>query len=421
MRHLSISSAIIVLLVCSAVASAGVVGTYAIIAPLVASAEPETSEVRIFVDDYLPVRLRKYAGGAVQPAAQGTINFVREGVSVQQVNVGLSGTTQVSNLGYGPYSLFVSGPDGFAAFGTWIAPASDGMGAPGAGIDVALIPGSDMGVVRQIIDDHLQFGGPSVVKQEPTPAENVEENLVNTNEDLVANVAGNRDLIQGHGFEMRQDGSVVGKIARSAPPSEPEPPVPGLDVYFIKSGQIAAEGRTDFDGVFQVSGLSPGFYSLVVAGSDAFVALAGEVHPYLAGPAADAGQESLPVTRIQFNDRPNVEDEVQQVSMVANQTTIATVSPVFSSDLGFLGPGSGFGSGDGLAAVPPGEMPFGPGAGGGVPGGTGGGFGGGGGGPFGGEGLGALLGAGALGLAAAALADNNNDGTVIQVVSPAVP
>ncbi len=431
MRQLSISSAIIVLLVCGAVASAGVVGTYAIIAPLVTGAAPETSDVRIFIDDYLPVKLRRNAGGILEPATQGSVNLVRNGASIQQVNVGVSGTTQVSNLDYGPYSIFISGADGFAAFGTWIAPATGGLGEPGAGIDVALVPGSDMGIVRQIIDDHLQLGGPSVVNQqsEPTPTEaldRLDQNLVDTSEEpnaqfdgeeFVADAAPNRDLIQGHGFEIREDGSVVGKIAHSAPPSEPEPPVPGLNVYFIQAGQIVAEGQTDFDGIFSVSGLAAGVYSFVVAGSDAFVALATEVHPPLPFPAADRGQEAPSITQIQFGDRPNSELELQEVSLLAKQTTIATVSPVFSSDLGFLGAGGGFGGDPSILA---GEIPLGPGGGGGFGGGPGGGFGGGGGAPGGGEGLGALLGLGALGLAAYALTDDDNNNGV-QVVSPAIP
>ena len=124
MRQLSIPSIVIVLLVCGAVASAGVVGTYAIIAPLVTGAAPETSEVRIFFDDYLPVKLRKNAGGVLVPATQGSVTFVRNGTAIQEVNVGGSGTAQVSNLGFGPYSIFINGADGFAAFGTWIAPRS---------------------------------------------------------------------------------------------------------------------------------------------------------------------------------------------------------------------------------------------------------------------------------------------------------
>ncbi|MBX3440463.1 MAG: hypothetical protein KF861_23435, partial [Planctomycetaceae bacterium] len=86
------------------------------------------------------------------------------------------------------------------------------------------------------------------------------------------------------------------------------------------------------------------------------------------------------------------------------------------------GPGApgAFPGGPGGLGGPPG---MGPGGGGGGFSGGGGGFAGGGGGMFGGDGLGALLGLAALGVAAAALADDDNDSNrpPVRIVSPALP
>ncbi len=433
MRQLSIPSAIIVLLVCGAVASAGVLGTYAIIAPFVAGADPETSDVRVFVDDYLPVKLRKNAGGSFVPASSGAVTFVTNGAAVQETAIGGSGTVQVANLTYGPYSIFVQGNDGFAAFGTWISPAEDGTGVPGSGIDVGLVPGGDMGVVRQIIDSHLNLADTPVVNNsgtdaqgsQPTLAEETNGEFVDTADEGVESeisidASTRQDLIKGYGFELREDGSIVGVIVRAAPPTEQDTPLPGLDVYFVQSGQIQGEGRTDFNGAFQIDGLAPGVYSLVVAGSDAFLAVATEVYNHLDAPVGEA-PIAPSITQIGFGDAQTDEQIVAQtVSMVRKRATTGSISPVYASDLGFLGGSGGPGAGGPGAAGPLGAFGPPPGGGGGFGGGTGGGFAGGGGGFAGGDGLGALLGLGALGLAAAALADDNDD-NVIPVVSPAIP
>ncbi|MCA9073872.1 MAG: hypothetical protein KDA93_02480 [Planctomycetaceae bacterium] len=426
MRQVSIPSVAIVLLVCGAVTSAGVVGTYAVVAPFVTGAAPEnTSDVRLFVDNYLPVKVKKSVAGRLAPAGQGGISFVREGNLIQETPIGAGGIVQVSNLDFGPYSIFVNGPDGFAAIGTWIAPASDGYDVTGSGIEIALVPPVDMPLVEGIIYDHLQLGGGAAFGQNETRQPNtpqladsprnmdatsdVNHESVQAIDDGVAFQGTiSRNLLQGHGFEIRPDGTIVGKIVRSTPPSTPEPPIPNLDVYFVQGGQVLAEGRTDYNGVFSVRGLHHGVYSMVIASADAFLAIAAKVHP----PTGNVDVPA-PVTGINFGG-PNPKEESQTVALLTMQTTVAQASPVYGSDLGFLS--NYFDSGSDYAD----GAPFGPGGGGGFGGGPGGGFGGGGG-FLGGDGLGTLLGLGALGLGAAALADSNDNNNGVQVVSPAIP
>lgn len=414
MRQLSFFSAAVLLFVCGAVASAGVVGTYAVVAPMMAGASPTTSEVRVFVDDYLPVRVQKSVNGTLAPANGGGVAFVRKGQLIHNVPIGASGTVQARNLGYGPYSIFIDGPDGFAALGAWISPASDDLGTPGAGIEVALVPPTDMPIVTGIIQNHFHPGAATPLAQADAGNRTISgghDQDGRFRDDFVATAASKSSLLQGHGFDLGDNGRIVGRIVRSAPPSEPEPPLSGLDVYFIQSGEVIGNDQTDADGIFSLSGLSAGIYSLVVASDDAFLALATEVHPPLPVPV-----EGVPsVTQIPFGDPTPEGVETKLVSAFATQTNVAQVSPVFPSDLGFLPGGP---SGPGGPGAPP--TPFGPGGGGGFGGGPGGGLAGGGGFAGGGGGLGALLGLGALGLGAAALADDDNDGGV-QVISPAIP
>jgi hypothetical protein len=398
MSRFRIRSAIAAACVCGTVASAGVFGTIGVIAPAVAGENYSTSPFRVFVDGHLPVRLRKNENGVLVPASSGVVTFVQAGNVVQEapLGIGLDGTLQVSGLHAGPYSVFIRGEDGFAAFGTWLNPPAAEAGEPGSVIDVGLVPRADMPVVVQIIRNHVRnSGGPIAegaavaepVTQLADAAPSVPDTYV--------------ELIQGYGFEIDAQGMVHGRVVRGAPASDPWIPLGGLNVYFVHAGQIVSQSQTDGDGRFQIAELNPGVYSLVVAGRDAFLALAVDVHP------AVAGADDAPKVTILPIGGPAAGDTFEPVSTFNGETAVAYVSPVYVSDMQYLlnevGP-------QGTLPPPIAGPPTGGGAGAG-----GGGYGGGG---LGGPGLGTLLGLGAIGIAAAALADDDDPPPV---VSPAAP
>ncbi|MBX3438962.1 MAG: hypothetical protein KF861_15835 [Planctomycetaceae bacterium] len=394
MSRVSVSSVLIVGCLCGAVASAGVVGTYAVIAPVFASDNSPSVPVSNVAAGVLPVTVSQPTGSGLSPATQAKVAFVQNGAIVVESAVGADGTAQVAGLQTGPHSVFISGPEGFAAFGAWLNPGAPTPGDPGSLIDIAVVPPVDIPVVEQILESAVQglTGGASAAPSYGSQPSNL--NLPGS---------GDSELIQGYGFEMGPGGTVQGRIVQAAAPSAPKAPLAGLDVHFISGGQIVGQARTGANGLFEVSGLRAGVHSFVVAGAGSFLALGAEVTVPAPGVAARA-------TELSFG----VADETQTVAAATEMATVISASPVFPGDLQFLIGENGLFEGAGLLP-PPGS------GGGGFGGGTGGGFGGGGG--FSGDGFGSLLGLAALGLAAAALADDNDNNNNVPpvVVSPAVP
>jgi|GEM_PF-5941371 len=177
----------------------------------------------------------------------------------------------------------------------------------------------------------------------------------------------------------RDDGSVSGRLSVLTPNGLSA--APGMSVTFLRDGRIAAQARSGADGTYQVTGLSPGTYSMVARGP--------------------AGFATMSVVVDRFNNAAQPGD----VDFVLDTTVIP------AGDLQTLGNLPG---GD-LFGQPPLGGP------GGFPGGVGGGFGGGGGGNGNGfGGLGALLGVAGIGLGAAALSNNRNEGNQ-NVASPNTP
>lgn len=399
MSRFRISTVLIVTCLFGAVASAGVVGTYAVMGPLLANASAAASQAVPPANVGLPVRLSTVAHGTLGPATQATITFVHRGNIVTEASIGPEGTTQVGGLQTGPHSVFVGGPDGFAAFGSWLNPGAPVVGNPGSNIDVTLVAPQDVPAVEEIFSRYLETApaGPGYASEG--------RYTIPGNQGFTPS---RRDIIQGYGFEIGPDGFVHGRIVQAAPPTEPQVPLPGLDVYFIHAGEVVSQSRTGADGVFHADGLQAGVHSFVAAGPGTVLALGVDVSAVPQGVAARMTE--LPLGSQPVDEVALVEGESQTepVALANGEVTVAYASPVFPGDLQFL-----LGQGFGLGPLGP-PLPPGLGGAGGFTGG-GGGFGGGGGG-FGG-GLGPLLGLAALGAAAALLADDDDDDNVI---SPAV-
>jgi uncharacterized membrane protein YgcG len=401
MRKFSISAALVVVLAGGAVAGAGVVGAYALLTPL-ASADPSlavpTSAVHLFQDDNFPVRLRKQEGGLLVPASSATVSFVRGGELVQDAEVSEPGTVQVTGLSTGPYSVFVHGPDGFAAFGTWLSPPSDSTDLQVSIVDVGLIPCVDMPTVRKLVTEHLT----AAAAVAPAPAA---ETPAAEGEVAVTSTFATRELTQGYGFEQHADGKIRGRVVSSGDAGRT--PLANVKVFFVKGGELVRAATTDVDGLFEADQLDAGVYSFVAVGQGVFVAVGVDVHPAIAEDVAD-------VTEVAIDGGAIVEVPIGQCCPVYPGDCVL-VEEYWQTDA-YCGGETAHGApccGQDLY----GEQAYG---GGGYAGGGGGGYAGGGGGAYGGGGFGALLGLGALGLAAAALSDDDEDrGT--RVVSPRIP
>lgn len=381
MHRLAIVSAVVLLLICAAVSSADAIGIemFGLLrsaALAVATDEgPATSSVRLFADRHLPIRLRAVDEGAFVAAHTGQVTLVRDGQVVRRSSVGLGGTVQVAGLDAGPCSVFINGSDGFAAFAAWVSPSASYEGGPGGIIDIGLVPHGDMPTVRAIIDTHYSS---SVGTQQPVEVDNVVTQL-DTSDD--------RDLIHGYGFELQADGTVRGRIARTAPPGERRVPLMGMNVYYIREGEVVAEAVTDAEGLFTVNGLHSGIHTFVAAGPGGFLAVAVDVQP--GSPLTPVSFDESPVTATaQANPIPPTDIAFLLESMDDSEDTDENGPGTEPDPAGEEGGGSNSGSGGGSSNS------------------------GGGGSAAGDDGLGTLLGLGALGLGVWAISEANDDGRV---------
>ena len=297
-------------------------------------------------------------GGFANPERT-SVRIVQSGRIVQTHRVGIGGVVQVSEVSPGAYSIFASGNEGFAAFGTYL-----GDTAYGASNRVGLVPQRDAQIVRRLIEANLRTGtGTPTTKK-------VSRNSSTENSD----------------FELQADGSVKGQIIRATPTNQDAYPITDMFVAFVRDNQVVAEARSDAQGEFSLTGLSPGIYSLAAAGPEGFVCFSSAV----------------------IQPEPRVQARVRRLEFVAllGSSSSATIVPVPASDFRLLQQYQTPGTNSTTSA---------PGVGGNGLGG-GGGAGGGGAGGFGGAGLiGALAGAGI----GAALAGNNGNGN--GPVTPAAP
>lgn len=158
----------------------------------------------------------------------------------------------------------------------------------------------------------------------------------------------------------------------------------GMDVWFLRFGEVLGTGRTDETGSFHVTGLEPGYYSFVAAGEYGMIVCGVEIVP--SSEEADGVAAML-----------GLSGSLQNVAFAAGNGTyfVPTAPGDLPAALQSLAAAGG-----GLGTPPPTQFP-----GGGGPGGGGGGAGGGGGDWL----LPALIGAG-IGAAIAAAADDDDGG-----------
>ncbi len=190
--------------------------------------------------------------GGFADAERTSVRIVQSGRIVQAQRVGEGGVAQIADVVPGVYSVIASGPEGIAAYGiSW------GQADRSTPHRVGLIPARDATLVRTLIRTHLQQGGSSPA--EPTPYDDADVSHQDMN------------------FEIDTEGRVKGKALH---PTETGPggiPLANLYIAFIHGGQVVAQTQTDARGNFTLTGLSPGLYSLAVAGAGGFAAYSVEV------------------------------------------------------------------------------------------------------------------------------------------------
>lgn len=302
----------------------------------------------------IAIRVSQISGGSLVPAERAELQLVQDSILVYEESLGQGGVVQVTGVPEGLYSVFVSGPDGFAA-------ARAGLSLSGPVMEIGLVPWVDMPVAEAALAADV-YGDATTA----TLGETVGDDWEN--------------LLEGNPFVIAADGAVHGRISQVSGPDGESQSIVNTRVMFVRNGEVIAESLTDEHGEFALTGLEAGAHSFVVASSLGYLAVGTEI-------MADEGVAGVQGTDVRF------------VSYNHGGYSV-NCHPCPPGDIraggGHYGPGHG------------GVHPHGGGAGGGIGGGGGGPIGGGGG-LFGGGLLGPLLlglGAGAIGFA---IADDDDD------------
>jgi len=337
------------------------------------------------------------SAGTIHNLTDVRVSFFQNGTMVTQVAPGPDGVFTAS-LGPGFYTLAAYGPTGYAAFGVDIVdPAVQVRSASvekvaaesslNLQVETLAVPSVDYATVYRLARAHTGGAFPG-----PHPSRGPSETLP----DLPAENALPQTSIKHHTVNLEADGSLLGRVKRINPLTGDVVRVYSMSAFLIRSGTVVRQTAIAEDGALKFTGVSPGTYTFVTAGSEGFSAISVVVAPHVGTAAASA---------------------VRPVSFQADGGPL-TVTPGAATDTGpatdpLAPPGEGPGEDPGAFAEPP----LG-GGGGGFGGGSGGGFGGGGAGG-GGLGIGGLLGLAGIGLGAAALLDDDDDDN--GPVSPAGP
>lgn len=312
------------------------------------------------------------------------VSLSRNGVLIKTAMTESDGHFAFSGLGVGTYALIAKSPASTAAFALHVLPngASSRLDAN------FIVFGTSVGVPAVT----------GVLRAHSVPVANSEGFYP----DLQSDPAGDtRRVNAGAQVRLRAGNVLVGKISRPSGMGMGAGDLSGNVVHVMSGGRVVGHTETDANGEYQIPGIAPGVYDLVIAGKDgvaaaAFVAVAdpgvalkGTGSAKLVSFQPGAMPDSLNLEVVSpsdyFSGEPEQVFPPEEVGM----------APVPGA--GFVGPGgfAGGGAGGGFG-------------GGGAAGGGGGGFG----------GLGALLGIGGLAAGIAALASSNNNGVGPPFASP---
>lgn len=353
--------------------------------------------------------------------AQGArIQFGRSGRVIASFEPDINGRFEATGLSPGEYSVHVQGQDGLATFSLHVHAAgvlaTNEVPEP---LQILLTSPKDIPTVLSIAAREIPGLRPTPLAVPPAPAPSAES-------PIAAPKAGSPKFVgQAEVLRVKQtklgtpllllsdSGETEGRAVRLDLTQQRYVPIAEVSLYFIRSGGIEAKVQPSANGEFKIPPMTPGFYTLVAAGTGGFTAITVEV----ATPPHATASTSLQLPASRFGGSTNIANNAAEyVSYVQAGPGSDLVVPVIPpGDLpAFIDPETLF--------APPfaPEFGFAPPMG---AGGFGGGMGGGafGGGLGGGGGLwGALLGAG-LGAGIGAAIANDGGGDSETVIVPPRP
>lgn len=178
------------------------------------------------------------------------VYFIQNGEVVKDSYTAVDGSFVIRGVAEGAYSFVAAGEGGFAAYGVQVV--SDDSGEYSNVMEAAAVsPRFD--VIRNILNNEL-----------PTAV---------ANEILESSGVGSATEIVGSNKVLIESGVLSGRVVALDGSTNS---VEGTKVHIIRNGSEVAEVQVDANGEFTVSGLEPGVYGFVAAGSSGFAAVSFE-------------------------------------------------------------------------------------------------------------------------------------------------
>ena len=313
-------------------------------------------------------------------AASGiTVKVIQEGSETGKATTDEKGNFLISGLRPGVAGLLAYSDSSFMLYGINLVESDEKHPATNEiDVDSAIVSGSDLSVVRQLISAKL----PKAELRFDQAAGDEDQKFPLGEGDVSTSVV-------GHQVQLQKDGRLRGAINLLDERTGRIREVLDLTIYFVREGKLVGKAEVENSGEFLVAGLVPGGHSVVGVGKDGTFALGIEI--------IGAEQEVA-----SFGLSP-----YRTVAVMASLEM--SVAPANAGNFNSTNAGALTGGSVAPGAVPPGATPPGatppgaPGAG----GGAGSGAGGAGAGGAGAGGFGALLG-GAIGAGAGYLAGQND-------------
>lgn len=260
-------------------------------------------------------------------ASQGLVTARRDQRVVNSTKLGSGGVFQMGKLSHGRYGFVLDGREGVAIFGQYVVDHVAGETGHEIGLETLLCANEDRALIQQIQSSTPQgsyWEGGMII-----PPEEVGE-----------------AVSRGASFLRRADGVVEGRIV--IPHERDIRAADEMDIVFARNGQSVGTGRSNAEGVFTMSGLTPGYYSMIASGKHGFLAIGVHVADAPLDPVVALGGEAsemvaTTVVTAYVTPVPPVDLQGQIISTDGNTNPLAGQ---FGGAMG--GPGGGFGGGGGV-------------------------------------------------------------------------
>ncbi len=376
--------------------------------------------LRLGPDNQLQGRIGviEQATGKLTPMTGGQVVFIQNGVVRATVIPDATGLLRTTELGPGVYSMIGCGRTEFVASSVNILPVNPNVvkftkvtqeDVSLLSFNTAAVPASDYGAVRSLLKTYLPAtAGATLVDGTEAPEAMQTGDPANSTEGTE---------IRHHIVRLTEDGRLHGRVRHLQNGSGLDLKIKRLNMFLVKDNKFAHQVPVNPKGLFAFTGVRPGVYSLVAAGTDGFLAMGIDVlspkrldstvpkQPLEAEPRTEVSAK-LQIEQLQLDvplcapcnfNQVNVQQHAGCVTYVPSAPLVASAAPIEAAPAMIGYGGGGFPVGGG---------------------GFGGGFGGGAGAA--GSGLGGILLATGLGVGATALLDDDDDSRRT-VSSPASP